>query len=51
MNIVTGLPDHNLFSNFAYDLMKALKDVNRGFDLDWLSNEKQSTIKYFFQTL
>ena len=51
INIVTGLPEYNLFSNFAFDLMKALKDVYRGFDLDWLSNEKQSTIKYFFQTL
>ena len=41
----------SLFSNFGADLMKALKDVNCAFDLDCLSNKKQSTIKYFFQTL
>ena len=31
--------------------MKAVEDVNRAFDLDCLSNKKQSAIKFFFQTL
>ena len=52
MNTITVLEDYSLFSNFEADLMKALKDVNRAFDLDCLSNEKQSTnLKIFFQTL
>ena len=51
MNAITVLEDYSLFSNFGADLMKALKDVNRAFDLDGLSSKKQSTIKGFFQTL
>ena len=50
MNAITVL-ESNLFSNFGTDLMKALKVVNYAFDLDCLSNEKQSTIKDFFQNL
>ena len=50
MNAITVL-ESNLFSNFGADLMKALKDVNRAFDLDCLCNKKQSTNKDFFQTL
>ena len=45
---ITVLEDCSLFSNFGADLMKALKEVNRAFDLDCLSNKKQSTIKDFF---
>ena len=51
MNTITVLEDYSLFSNFRADLMKALKDVNRTFDLDCLSHKKQSTITAFFQTL
>ena len=50
MNAITVLEDYSLFSNFGADLMKAIKDVNRAFDLHCLSNKKQSTIKDFFQT-
>ena len=31
--------------------MKALKEVNGTFDLDCLSYKKESTMKFFFQTL
>ena len=51
INSITVLEDCNFFSNFGADLMKALIDVNRAFDLDCLSNKKQSIIKDFFQTL
>ena len=51
MNTITVLEDYRLFSNFRADLMKALKDVNRTFDLDCLSHKKQSTITAFFQSL
>ena len=47
MNAIIVLEDYSLFSNFGAYLMKALKDVNRAFDLDCLSNKKQSTIKIF----
>ena len=50
MNAITVLEDYSLFSNFGTYLMKALMDVNGAFDLDCLSNKKQSTIKGFFQT-
>ena len=40
MNTITVLEDYSLFSNFRADLMKALKDVNRTFDLDCLSHKK-----------
>ena len=43
MNAITVLEDYSLFSNFGADLMKALNDVNRAFDLDGLSSKKQST--------
>ena len=51
MNAIAVFEHYSLFSNFGVDLMKALKDVNRAFDLDCLSNKKQSTITDFFQTL
>ena len=51
MNTITVLEDYSLFSNFEADLMKALKDVNRAFDLDCLSNEKQSTNLKIFSKL
>ena len=51
MDTITVLEDYSLFSNFGANLMKALKDEDCAFDLDCLSNKKQSTIKYFFQTL
>ena len=51
MIAITILEDYSLFSNFEADLMKALKDVTCAFDLNCLSNKKQSTIKDFFQTL
>ena len=47
MNAITVLEDYSLFSNIGADLMKALRHVNRDFDLDGLSNKKQSTIKDF----
>ena len=40
MNEITILEDYSLFSNFGADLMKALMDINRAFDLDCLSNKK-----------
>ena len=49
INAITILEDSSLFSKFATDLMKAFKDVNCAFDLDCLSNKKQSTIKTFLQ--
>ena len=49
INVITILEDYSLFSKFATDLMKAFKDVNCAFDLDCLSNKKQSTIKNFLQ--
>ena len=49
INAITILDDYSLFSKFATDLMKAFKDVNCAFDLDCLSNKKQSTIKNFLQ--
>ena len=49
INAITILEDYSLFSKFAIDLMKAFKDVNCAFDLDCLSNKKQSTIKNFLQ--
>ena len=49
INAITILEDYSLFSKFATDLMKAFKDVNCAFDLDCLSNKKQSTIKTFLQ--
>ena len=51
MNAITFLEDYSLFSSIGVNLMNALKDVNHVFDLDCLSNMKQSTIKDFFQTL
>ena len=51
MNAITVHKDYSLFSNFGADLMKALQGVNCAFDVDCLSNKKQSTIKGFFQTL
>ena len=36
---ITVLEDYSLLSNFGANLMKALKDVNRGFDLDYISNK------------
>ena len=51
INETNVLDDYSLFSNFGVDLMKALKDVNCAFDLGYLTNKKQSTIKDFFQTL
>ena len=50
MNAITVLEEYSLFANFGTYLMKALKDVNGAFDLDCLSNKKQSTITGFFQT-
>ena len=49
INAITVLEDYSLFSKFATDLMKAFKDVNCAFDLDCLTNKKQSTIKNFLQ--
>ena len=40
MNEITILEDYSLFSNFGADLMKALMDINRAFDLGCLSNKK-----------
>ena len=51
MNAIIVLEDYSLFSNFGADLTRAVKDVGLAFDLDCLSNKKQSTIKDFFQTL
>ena len=34
INAITVLEDYSLFSNFGANLMKALKDVHRAFDLD-----------------
>ena len=51
MNAITVLEDYSLFSIFGADLTKALKDVNRAFNLDCFSNKKQSTIKDFSPTL
>ena len=39
MNAITVLEEYNLFSNFGADLMKTLKDVNRAFDLNCLSDK------------
>ena len=44
MNAITFLEDYSLFSSIGVDLMNALKDVNHVFDLDCLSNMKQSTV-------
>ena len=49
MNAITALEDYSLFSTFGAYLMKALRGVNRAFDLDCLSNKKQSTMKDFFK--
>ena len=49
MNAITVLEDYSLFSTFGAYLMKAVKGVNRAFDLDCLSNKKQSTMKDFFK--
>ena len=37
-----NVEDYTVLSNFGVNLMKALKDVNCAFDLDCLSNRKQS---------
>ena len=50
MNAITVLEDYSLFSNFGGNLMKAQGQIMI-FDLDCLSNKKQSTIKDFFRTL
>ena len=47
MNAISILEDYSLFSNFRADLMKAINDVNRAFDLDCLSNKKQPQLKIF----
>ena len=39
MNAITVLEDYSLLSYFGANLMQALKDVNRGFDLDYISNK------------
>ena len=51
MNAITVLEDYSWFSNFGADLMNVLRNVHLAFDLDYLSNEKQSIFKDFFQTL
>ena len=48
MNAIDVREDYSLFSNFGADLMKAFKDVHCAFDLDCVSNKKQSIIKEFF---
>ena len=49
MNEIIVPEDYSLFSTFAAYLIRALRNVNRAFDLDCLSNKKQSTMKDFFQ--
>ena len=39
MNAITVLEEYNLFSNFGADLTKTLKDINRAFDLNCLSDK------------
>ena len=51
MNAITVLEDYSWFSNFGADLMNVFRNVHLAFDLDYLSNKKQSIIKHFFQTL
>ena len=50
MNTITVLEDYSLFSNFEADLMKALKGINRAFDLNCLSKKKKS-VQDIFQPL
>ena len=42
MNAITVLEVYSLFWNFGANMMKDLKDVNRAFDLDCLSNKKHN---------
>ena len=51
MNAITVLEDYSWFSNFGADLMNVPRNVHLAFDLDYLSNKKQSIIKDFFQAL
>ncbi|XP_065658870.1 tigger transposable element-derived protein 4-like [Hydra vulgaris] len=48
MHAVTVLEIYSLYSNFRYDLTKALKDINCVIEMDLKASKKQSTITDFF---